>query len=221
VAGGVVLKTVDGGATWAKVPDFVGGHISFVDARYGWIVNSEAANLTTDSGETWTPHSFNLEHNERVAAASFVDASTGWVSIWDLENFWERILLTRNGGMSWTVQETPVESVMWGMDFVDAQNGWAVGFESILHLDAQGNTWGIQTSGLFGTYITLMAVDFITENFGCAVGGRTVMMTTDGGLNWIRIQSDAYSGLDDVSLASEKAGWAVGTKGTIVHLSWQ
>lgn len=69
---------------------------------------------------------------------------------------------------------------LYGMDFVDASTGWAVGIGgAILKTADGGTTWTAQTSG---TTAFLYGVDFVDADVGWAVGtGGTILHTRNGG----------------------------------------
>ena len=70
--------------------------------------------------------------------------------------------------------------VGYGMQFVDASNGWAVGATGkILHTTNGGLNWTAQTSG---TTQPLYSVSFINATTGFAAGAfGTMLKTVNGG----------------------------------------
>jgi photosystem II stability/assembly factor-like uncharacterized protein len=61
------------------------------------------------------------------------------------------IYRTTNGGANWTPQANPANHFLWGVSFVDADTGWAVGnFGTILHTTTGGR--GPSTSSPANTF---------------------------------------------------------------------
>ena len=113
----------------------------------------------------------------------------------------------------WSAQDSATRKTLLGVDFVDANNGWAVGWSgTIVGTTNGGATWIHQTSG---TTEQLRAVDFIDPSNGWSVGeSGTILGTTDGGATWSPQASGTTNDLRDVFFLSPQQGWAVGTRGT-------
>ena len=83
----------------------------------------------------------------------------------------------------WSIQNSGVNTNLNDVDFVDAQNGWAVGGNgAILHTSDGGQTWIAQNSGV---QLELTSVDFQSVNEGWIVGKLGfIIHTSDGGQTW-------------------------------------
>lgn len=107
------------------------------------------------------------------------------------------IVYSDDMGATWTQAPSPTRQMLTAVDFVDANNGWAVGHDSlILHTSDAGETWDIQyrdpaleesrdeqAGGLLER--PLMDVWFRNANTGFAVGAYGLFLRTDdGGQNW-------------------------------------
>lgn len=66
------------------------------------------------------------------------------------------------------------------MQFVSADQGWAVGQDVILATADGGAHWQVQLSG----GLNLTSVDFVNGQDGWAVGTTSLLATTDGGARW-------------------------------------
>jgi photosystem II stability/assembly factor-like uncharacterized protein len=226
---GVIVRTVDGGAHWTRqaVPtsdEFRG--ISFVDATHGWATGIHATHRdwlgdednwaasiwhTVDGGATWAQQSVPGKP-DILNRIKFVDAQNGWaVGIRDITmdelDPQQRLAVyhTHDGGATWELQYGPdLEIVLTGVDFVDAQNGWAVGFimntgvdgGTIFHTTDGGVTWQEQTP-----QDNLWDVQFVDPNRGYAVGmgyglawGPPVYRTQNGGATWEEVIQDHHEG---------------------------
>lgn len=152
----IVLRTTDGGATWKETkvadsfPDVTLKRAKFVDAQNGWITGGDidedevgVAYRTTDGGTTWKDVTPN---NKQVPSdVSFLDATHGWLvgTIADEsgESGVSEVFTTTDGGAAWkSIAKIPAS--IRGMQFVDAQTGWAVGANGKIFRTTDGGvTW--------------------------------------------------------------------------------
>lgn len=157
---GAVLRSDDGGASWAQVGR-VGGpattvrSLAFADARRGWASTYDqmrgqpAANCalyrTDDGGATWRqlPPIAELPCDEYGPSLDFADRQTGFLS-----RQWpggSRLLTTRDGGDSFrVVADYPFR--LWSTSFLDANVGWAIvgegdGVSMVVATDDGGRSW--------------------------------------------------------------------------------
>ncbi len=100
-AGGTILTSLNGGATWVAQGSGTtqGLHaVAFTDATHGWAVGDGGTILTTgDAGATWTAQSSGTTQNLRAVA--FADPTHGW-AVGDGGT----LLGTVDGGATWTPQ---------------------------------------------------------------------------------------------------------------------
>lgn len=112
------------------------------------------------------------------------------------------------------VEDAPLRAVQ----FVDANEGWAVGDEGVVwHTIDGGATWERQPSGVTAS---LRAIHFVTPYQGYIVGreelpfngGSTgvVLVTADGGLKWTRLATNALPGLCAVKFFDNRTGLVAG-----------
>jgi len=107
----------------------------------------------------------------------------------------------------------------FGVDFVTASRGWAVGTTSIVRTTNGGKTWKTQKKLALGT--VLNDVSFYGPKLGLAVGmgttgtsyGPLVLRTTNAGRTWSRISAMTFSPSSEfysVKLKGVNKGWACG-----------
>jgi photosystem II stability/assembly factor-like uncharacterized protein len=142
-----------------------------------------------------------------------------------------KILLTEDGGFTWTQAPSGTNHALYRVRFVDASTGWICGQEGlILHTTDGGKSWQRQKSG---TNVYLFSLYFADRNNGWIVGDRSILLqTNDGGANWslhkIRTASQeelspeeaivsADPVLYDVQFVDRQSGWIVGEFGKIYH----
>ena len=168
-----------------------------------------------------------------------MDRSRGWATgvrpihydyRGDPDNWQASMWHTGDGGQTWRRQSLPNgASILNRIDFIDAQQGWAVGVRYIgddrygypehravvYHTNDGGKTWGEQYAP--DLEITLTGVDFVDANHGWAVGfvlrssvqGGTIFHTGDGGQTWER--QEPQNVLWDVHFVDANRGYAIGT----------
>lgn len=206
--GGRILRSEDAGQTWQEVPsptEWSLNQVTFID-DYGWAVGHSGEIIhTRDGGKTWIHQ--RADTDKTLFSVSFADKLHGWASGDESTLAW-----TNNGGETWNVERIEVSQVgltedmslavpdiiYYGIDFVDAQNGWMVGeYGNIRHTSDGGKTWDSQHGSLLDALVerggnrdvmTLGAwfrVHFTDPNNGIVVGaGGAVAVTDNGGEHW-------------------------------------
>lgn len=111
----------------------------------------------------------------------------------------------------------PNDAALRAVQFIDANEGWAVGDEGVIwHTIDGGKHWDRQPSGVTGS---LRAVQFLTPYTGWIVGREQVaanisvgivLATTDGGLTWRRLAANTIPGLHTVKFFDDQNGIAAG-----------
>jgi hypothetical protein len=124
-----------------------------------------------------------------------------------------QICFAQNG---WFQQTSGTTNSLTGVSFIDANNGWTVGFSgTILRTTDGGENWISQASGINDD---LYRVSFTDANNGTAVGDSGIILrTTNGGTNWFSQVSGTTNGLFGVSFTDANNGTAVGYNGTILR----
>jgi len=103
------------------------------------------------------------------------------------------------------------------IQFVDENEGWAAGDDGVIwHTINKGKTWERQASG---TRASLRSMHFLTPYSGWIVGrtelagggsSGVVLATSDGGLTWLSVSTNAMPGLNLVKFFGERTGIAAG-----------
>ncbi len=121
-------------------------------------------------------------------------------------------LSTGNGGWQWQ-NPLPQGNGYEGGWFLDAKYGWLVGGGCIFHT----SNGGLSLTRQAQHRVSFKAITFVDTLHGWAVGypadartGRVVIYrTTNGGRAWVRVPVARAGGIDSVSFANAKVGWAV------------
>lgn len=230
-----LLKTTDGGASWARVevagldPKVRFARVVFADAAHGWAFG-ELGTLyaTADGGASWARQSVPARH--LLLGASFLDARRGWVV-----GAGATALYTTDGGATWRAgaveaaasspsaasSSSPsaggatTKARLNAVSFVDERRGWAVGAGGAVYATGDGGrVWRALDAR---TDADLFDVKFLDGAEGWASGaGGTVLHTTDGGATWSAETSPTTHPLERLFFAGRARGWAVGFGGTII-----
>jgi len=91
-----------------------------------------------------------------------------------------------------------------GLEFVSADQGWAVGQDTILATTDGGAHWTAQLSGK----LNLTSADFVSGRDGWAVGTTSLLATTDGGAHWTALP-ESCPVIRSVHFVSPSTGFAV------------
>ena len=233
---GPVLKTTDGGVTWATItlPISWGFNaMAFTDKQTGYIVGNLGIILKTeDAGATWQvqngfPSSLT---NSNLISVDFINQEIGF-AVGGTD-----ILKTTDSGKHWQVIAHSAFDLR-SVSFADPLHGISVGgdwlheFSGIITTSNGGTNWLESSSTSIDRYIS--KIKFVNDDKGYAVGGNTdtyggfILKTTDAGNTWSAINTgiDNYW-IKDLSLPDEKTIFVVGQIGQILKsndagVSWQ
>ena len=142
-----------------------------------------------------------------------------------------KILMTSDGGFTWTRMPSGTNQALYRVRFVDANTGWIAGQSGlILHTADGGKTWQRQDSK---TSVYLFSLYFTDANNGWAIGDKSILTEThDGGATWTLrkvttapsrkiSEEEAIAAADpvlyDIQFLDQNMGWVVGEFGKIFH----
>jgi photosystem II stability/assembly factor-like uncharacterized protein len=232
---GAVFRTTDGGVNWTSVSPVLQGElrgVCFVGINDVYALGGASAFRSTDRGTTWqvlwgTDNPLYavtfLDPKNAIAVGGYTMRNYGYGMPTSTER--GAILRTTDGGATWTSREYGIPNVLYGVSFVDANNGIAVGghdnyisndlsgpSRTIVRTTDGGVSWTIQ---LTGGGMPLRAVAFRGSTSATAVGGMqvtpaVVMNTSDGGATWASQTYDTLQRLDKVCFTDALQGTAVG-----------
>lgn len=205
---GRIYKTADGGATWqlqqtpAKRNLF---KVAFATPQRGTAVGDFGTIVhTEDGGTTWKevnlPEDFKLPDSALDSGVLPNDALLYGLVYSDPEHAWisgefGTILATSDGGTTWKQQKSGLETTIFGIDFLDANTGVAVGIDSvILRTEDGGATWNAVKSPFTERSYYEIA---LSPAHSWIVGGQgTILTSSDGGKTWTEFKTP-------IQLASE------------------
>jgi photosystem II stability/assembly factor-like uncharacterized protein len=208
-----LLKTSDGGESWARVDvtrgedvDIKLAGLRFADAEHGWVYGEQGVlYATSDGGATWSRQRVPTRH--LLLGSAFADAERGWLSGGGLT-----LLRTEDGGENWRAGTLyiPISPA--------AQPAAAPTRATVKSLEAKSSEVPPRAAAALPASLRLNAVFFAGAEFGWAVGANGVIyFTADGGRAWQPQESGVRADLYDVKFVDTLEGWAVGGEGTILH----
>jgi photosystem II stability/assembly factor-like uncharacterized protein len=127
------------------------------------------------------------------------------------------IIKTTDGGNTWAVQGNVSPSqILYSVQFIDANNGWAAGGNYLLKTNDGGQSW---TQVNRDTAYAIFAVYFVDSDTGFVFGANGYLSrTTDGGNTWNTQNIDYYVsayidnyGLNAATFTDKKTGWLIGS----------
>lgn len=208
---GVILHTVNGGATWARqgtsetIPDAPLGEVAAVDNNTAWAIGGTAGGYglilrTNDGGATWTRQGSQSTVPYALLDIKALNKDVAWVCG---DN--GMLLKTTDGGATWAPQAvglfTSEETISY-LAIGDADHIWLAGYHPkengntfIYYSTDSGATWTQQAAG--NPYlaergpIDMCALD--AEHAWLVGVNELVMYTGDGGSNWKSISWYATS----------------------------
>jgi photosystem II stability/assembly factor-like uncharacterized protein len=123
---------------------------------------------------------------------TFFDASHGML-IGDGDGV---ILVTSDGGTTWSTRTLPLWTSQWSIDAVDFINpneGWALVSARLYHTGNGGRTWTLVNANLPPPPLNVLqpsSLDFVDASNGFWSTGSQLLRTTDGGHTWTAIQTE-------------------------------
>ena len=132
-----IFHTTDGGLSWTLQDNGGSGigaanSIYFSDLLHGWVVGKDGLIMNTeDGGESWNtldPGDTGQNSSANFKTVFFLDADHGWFGSEkspDTEGVGTRFVVeTKDGGATWSTQQTPVTNSIFSISFWDENNGW-------------------------------------------------------------------------------------------------
>ena len=159
-----------------------------------------------------------------LKSVQFINQDTGWAA-----GEGGTIIKTTDGGISWEIQNTNVETFIVDLFFLDENLGWALTIRqlvpfgtTILHTTNGGDDWIAED---FPQQSVIMNTIFFFDSLNGLIGGRNISKTTDGGQTWqiTNIDSNMVSGLPvyKFNFYSRDFGYACGGFIDLAGVIWK
>ena len=201
-----VFYTTNSGSSWAPQISFVSdaNQVYFTNSSTGWILSTPNLFRTTNAGVNWTKINTQMGYD-----FYFFGENTGWRTLYSGGS--SSIQKTTNGGVNWMTKHTTSNfRVIYSIDFVNENTGWAGGYrEHILKTTDAGDSW-IQQRDMDNS-AGFYSMDFINENTGWAIGDAGLSVyTINGGSVWNQVPLNP--GRAQIKFINSNTGWIVGSK---------
>jgi hypothetical protein len=153
-----------------------------------------------------------------VRSMDMLDANSGWLvgGGWDTESEGKETvpLIASYDGDQWSLDESPVDELWYGVDAVAEDDVWAVGSNgAIIHWD--GSSWESVESPTKGR---LSDVAMGSARDGWAVGDEEGVAFHWDGKTWSRVRLPVEEKFYEVSVLKDGSAMAVGGGGSIIQL---
>ncbi len=227
---GSILRTTDGGSSWDSTTGcWRAGDVRLLNGRYGWCGFSyfppitSRLKVTFDRGNNWYTYDRPPIYAQSFKTGSPVGTTTGlFAGLGDkaLRTFtdlsWDLVPLIAESSNNWN-QYHPI---LWGMDFLNAQTGWAVGRKGAVMATTNGGMdWRLLKldRSMYPVDSLLTSVQALDPLTARATGylGRSVL-TTDGGMTWVGEETGTDGWMLTSSFLSPTLGWVAGENGMVL-----
>ncbi|TPG59493.1 YCF48-related protein [Hymenobacter nivis] len=182
-----LLKTGDGGDTWAVLPfGGSGNQLACPDARTLLVAgNSAQVHRSDDGGRTWTvaqlKPTLGTPYGVQLLSLCMVDTQTGYVS-GDYNGLDQLFARTTDGGRTWQTLTSASAVGLRHLHFVSASVGFAVRYGELYTTRDGGQNWQSVNAPYFRS---VADVYFVDAQVGYVIGEEGyVQKTTDGGRTW-------------------------------------
>ncbi len=225
-ANGTAYNTNDGGINWDLVDidsevDLL--NLKFVSPDKGYIIGASGTILIThDGGSYWESNASGTDND--LLDIYFVTPEIGWVVG---EN--ETILKTSDGGNTWEHQSI---SISWGRHvsavyFLNENDGFVTGGRGVYQTNDGGETW----ERAYVIVSTITAMQYTSDSAGWVTGrghygypgepwwSPVHRWKEEGSSHWFSEKIGTLHNMNDLCFPSEKYGWVVGEKGSILKVT--
>jgi photosystem II stability/assembly factor-like uncharacterized protein len=155
---------------------------------------------------------------------TFVDSLTGWAA-----GEAGTIIRTTDGGNSWDIQNSTVQTFITDIFFTDKNLGWATTINDVFPFNSVilkttngGDEWSAENYPDSSEYIRTI---FFIDSLNGFTGGSHIGYTTDGGNSWLgaKIDSSMISSFPvyNFSFLNRQFGYAVGGRLDIAGVIWK
>ncbi|MFZ4785812.1 MAG: WD40/YVTN/BNR-like repeat-containing protein, partial [Flavobacteriales bacterium] len=207
---GVLVRTLDAGATWEVMPQLISYNYQtlyfsspMIGYAAGVINNAGIIIKTIDGGDTWFQLDIGVGVPNTIGSLWFVNDNLGYAGSFG------KILKTTNGGVTWTVKTINISYTFQSLYFFDELNGFAQGGSYIYRTVDGGLTW----TQVLSASTLLNDISFADVNVGFAGFSSSgyYYKTVNGGATWTQVASGFGSTVRTVYFANALVGYMATT----------
>lgn len=223
--GGAILQSTNFGLSWSY-DDVYAETENFYDMAaiqqgdsvrlfaVGGASTSSHYGIVSSSGDgSW--HSILSGHKNCLSGITFKNPTHGFVVGWGGSMF-----KTTDGGDTWEYANSGTDTNLCSIRFFNNNIGVLVGDKGMIRKTTDGgDTWRVVRSG---GDIVFLSVVVMGDSVAYAVGSNTTLLvSTDQGNTWRQdtVAGPTGRGMSGIYFIDGRSGWAVGSKGLILHTS--
>jgi photosystem II stability/assembly factor-like uncharacterized protein len=209
-----IKKTTDAGATWIEQNS---GHMGvrfmtiFMFSPDSVYMGGNFGNMirTTNGGQNWV----NLlagGDSTQIWGLTFVNRTTGYFC-----GSYGRIKKTTDAGITWTQLNTPTQTSLSSIQFIDENTGYCSGFAIMLKTTNAGQNWINLNAPFISPFENFAEIVFRNEQTGYyGTNAGNLVKTTNGGQSWTNIfQTKPLFGLYFIN---DQTGYGCGSDTCII-----
>ena len=212
---GVILKTVDKGASWLRMNSGTSNHlycIKFLNQQTGFACGDNIILKTINGGLTWQTYTEGIVSS--LKSIFIINDNLIFAA-----GYSGKIYKSVNGGNNWSISAQIENSGFTSIFFLNLNTGYVAGLAGNYFKTINGGiSWNSKPTDASKNFYS---VQFLNETVGYITGGwvnSTVMKSSDGGENW----NNLFGGATGVRLFSgsfidEMNGYVCGRYGTILR----
>ncbi|HLP14201.1 MAG TPA: YCF48-related protein [Flavobacteriales bacterium] len=173
---GKIIHTTNAGSTWTLQNSGTTNDLNdvfMVNSTCGYCVGNGGKTLKYN-GTTWS--TLSIGFSQDMFGVHFLTTTEGWIS-----GDWGRIMMTTDGGSSWTTQmdNSIYSNTFNDLSMISSSDGWAVGSSGrVLHYD--GANWSNVSNPASAGLINLYSVSFNNTSNGFMTGESSKVYQWDG-----------------------------------------
>lgn len=211
-SGATVLKTIDGGQTWVSKlsdPNLHLKSISFPNSNLGFACGTGGSIMkSTNIGETWVQVASTGPY-DKWNSIMFANDSVGYaVSLFSSPT--SKIIKTDDGGDTWTFITSMPNGQYNSLHVLDENTVYLAGYGEYKFTTDGGISWMVESNDIFNGAHTI----YYSDNNTGFILGQEFAVTANAGLTWDTYRKGPT--YNDMDIASNGRGYAVGDNGTIV-----
>lgn len=207
---GVLVRTLDAGATWEVMPQLISYNYQtlyfsspMIGYAAGVLNNAGIIIKTIDGGDTWFQLDMGIGVPNTIGSLWFVNDNIGYAGSFG------KILKTTNGGVTWTVKNISISYTFQSLYFFDEFNGFAQGGSYIYRTVDGGLNW----TQVLNASTLLNDISFADANVGFAGYSSSgfYYKTVNGGATWTQVASGFGGSVRTVYFANALVGYMATT----------
>lgn len=181
-----------GTTTYLTSVQFIDANTGFVGGMSGYLAK------TTNGGTNWTVLSSGM--SGFVRSMDFPNSNTGYICG---DN--AALMKTTNGGANWSPLTTGASGTFYAVTSPTAQDVYFCNIEGKVFKSTDGGSvWSF--AQVYGT--SLLSINFPSVQTGYTAGqGGGAYRTTNGGINWIAVNTFTVNNIWDMSFVNNTTGW--------------